>query len=249
MAARADVLGDDGDSAPANWESPLGTPTCIVLVMISAAAPAGARRPRSADPCERSSAPAVLTIVYRRLGSFMPDYREHFGYADGFAQPDIEGAGLPSAARRRRAAERRSVAADPRRRVHPRLPRRGERAARRADPRPALATNGSFLVYRKLHQDVAAFRAQLAPAAQLYPGGRGTARGQDRRALARRHADRPLARSSRPGRSSTDERPQQRLLVRAPTPTACAVPSVPTSAAPTRATACRSRASWSTATV
>ena len=34
-----------------------------------------------------------------------------------------------------------------------------------------LATNGSFLVYRKLHQDVAAFRAQLAQAAQLYPGG------------------------------------------------------------------------------
>jgi deferrochelatase/peroxidase EfeB len=34
-----------------------------------------------------------------------------------------------------------------------------------------FAINASFLVYRKLHQDVAAFRAQLARAADLYPGG------------------------------------------------------------------------------
>ena len=41
-----------------------------------------------------------------------------------------------------------------------------------AAPPPAeLSTNGSFLVYRKLHQDVAAFRTQLADAAKRYPGG------------------------------------------------------------------------------
>ena len=41
-----------------------------------------------------------------------------------------------------------------------------------AAPPPAeLSTNGSYLVYRKLHQDVAAFRKQLAEAAELYPGG------------------------------------------------------------------------------
>ncbi|MGN6815428.1 MAG: Dyp-type peroxidase, partial [Solirubrobacterales bacterium] len=31
--------------------------------------------------------------------------------------------------------------------------------------------NGSFLVYRKLHQDVATFRRQLQEAARFYPGG------------------------------------------------------------------------------
>ena len=40
-----------------------------------------------------------------------------------------------------------------------------------APPPDELSTNGSFLVYRKLHQDVAAFRAQLAEAAAHYPGG------------------------------------------------------------------------------
>lgn len=41
-----------------------------------------------------------------------------------------------------------------------------------AAPPPAeLSTNGSYLVYRKLHQDTAAFRAQLAEAAAHYPGG------------------------------------------------------------------------------
>lgn len=43
-----------------------------------------------------------------------------------------------------------------------------------AAPAPAaLSTNGSFLVYRKLHQNVAAFRRQLAEAARSYPGGEG----------------------------------------------------------------------------
>ena len=37
MAARASLLGDEGLSAPANWEAPLGTPEVHVLVMIAAA--------------------------------------------------------------------------------------------------------------------------------------------------------------------------------------------------------------------
>ena len=40
-----------------------------------------------------------------------------------------------------------------------------------APPPVELSINGSFLVYRKLHQDVAAFRARLAESAALYPGG------------------------------------------------------------------------------
>ncbi len=36
MAARASVLGDEGDNAPANWEAPLGSEDVHILVMISA---------------------------------------------------------------------------------------------------------------------------------------------------------------------------------------------------------------------
>src|SRR5579862_2800650 len=37
MAARASLLGDQGSSAPSNWEAPLGTAEVHVLVMIFAA--------------------------------------------------------------------------------------------------------------------------------------------------------------------------------------------------------------------
>jgi Dyp-type peroxidase family len=169
MAARAGLLGDEELSAPANWEAPFGTPEVHVLVMIAAAheEALNAHDQRIRVSIGRSGG---LSVVYDDLGRFMPDYREHFGYADGFAQPDIEGAGLPS----------QPGDGAPLSGGHWRPIRAGEFILGYPDeenvlpdaPTPdELATNGSFLVYRKLHQDVAAFRAQLARAGQLYPGG------------------------------------------------------------------------------
>src|SRR5206468_3909924 len=40
-----------------------------------------------------------------------------------------------------------------------------------APPAAELTTNASYLVYRKLYQDVAKFRKRLADSAKLYPGG------------------------------------------------------------------------------
>lgn len=169
MAARASLLGDEDLSAPVNWEAPLGTREVHVLVMIAAAhqeaLDAHDRRVRAS--IDRSGG---LTVVYDELGSLMPGNREHFGYSDGFAQPDIEGAGLPSQPgdgaplnggrwRPIRAGEFILGYPDE------------ENVLPNAPTPDRLATNGSFLVYRKLHQDVAAFRDQLARAAQLYPGG------------------------------------------------------------------------------
>ena len=60
-----------------------------------------------------------------------------------------------------------------------------------AAPPPAeLSTNGSYLVYRKLHQDVAAFRKQLADVCQALSGRRRAVGRQDRRTLARRYTTR-----------------------------------------------------------
>lgn len=168
MAARAGLLGDEGDSAPASWEAPLGTPDVHALVMISAAdqQALSAHDGRIRDSIERSGG---LTVVYEDIGKALPDNREHFGYADGFAQPDIEGAGLPS-----QPGDGAPLGGDGWRPI-----RAGEFILGYPDeenvppgaPTPdELAVNGSFLVYRKLRQDVAGFRAQLARAAQLYPG-------------------------------------------------------------------------------
>jgi Dyp-type peroxidase family len=169
MAARADLLGDFGESAPANWEGGLGTPEIHVHVMISAvhrdALAAHDRRLRAA--LERIGG---LTVVYDDVGAALPGGIEHFGFADGFAQPAIEGSGVEPLP-----GQGAPVKDDRWRPIAP-----GEFILGYADeqgvlppaPPPAeLSTNGSYVVYRKLRQDVAAFRQRLADSAKLYPGG------------------------------------------------------------------------------
>jgi Dyp-type peroxidase family len=169
MAARAELLGDVGDSAPSRWESPLGSSDVHMLVMISAtereALADHDRRVRS--EIEQSRGLAVLTDQF---GAALPGGVEHFGFADGFAQPAIEGAGIPSLPGQ----------GAPLRDGHWRPIRAGEfilgypdeeNALPQAPVPDALSTNGTFLVYRKLRQDVATFRARLRESAKLYPGG------------------------------------------------------------------------------
>jgi Dyp-type peroxidase family len=169
MAARAELLGDLGDSAPENWEGGLGTPAIHVLVMISAmsdkALEAHDRRLRTG--IERSGG---LVIVYDDLGAALPGGVEHFGYADGFAQPSIEGSGVPALPGQ--GAVVKGGGWRPVRAGEFILGYLDEEGVLPTAPSPAeLSTNASFLVYRKLYQDAAAFRKRLSDSAKLYPGG------------------------------------------------------------------------------
>jgi Dyp-type peroxidase family len=169
MAARADLLGDTGGSAPVSWEGVLGSPDVHVLVMISAMT-----RDALAAHDERLRAGIAraggLSVVYDDVGAALSGGTEHFGYADGFAQPSIEGSGVPALP-----GQGAPVAGGGWRPI-----RAGEFILGYPDeegvipaaaPPAELTTNGSYLVYRKLYQDVAAFRRQLSESAALYPGG------------------------------------------------------------------------------
>jgi Dyp-type peroxidase family len=168
MASRATVLGDIGESAPENWEAPFRDREGHVLVMVSAkdAAALEARNERVREAADRTGGASVVGF---QLGAALEGGREHFGYADGFAQPAIEDSGfdtLPGQGaldgdgwRPIRAGE--FILGYPDEQGSP-TP---------APPPDSFGVNGSFLVYRKLRQDVAAFRRRLREAAALYPGG------------------------------------------------------------------------------
>jgi Dyp-type peroxidase family len=169
MAARAKLLGDEGESAPENWENGFAASAIHVVVMISATSQDALE---AHDGALRAGIERIggLQIVYDQFGAALPGGVEHFGYADGFAQPSIGGSGV-------RETPGQGAVVDgggwrPIRAGEFILGYPDEEGVLPAAPPPAeLSTNGSYLVFRKLHQDTAAFRRQLAEAAAHYPGG------------------------------------------------------------------------------
>ncbi len=169
MAARAALLGDTGESAPAHWEAGFVDPGVHVLVMISAQ-DAEALRAHDQRLRERIQRSGALSVVADQVGAALPGGTEHFGFVDGFAQPAVEGSGVDALPGQ--GAPGHDGAWRPIRAGEFILGYLDEEGVLPPAPAPApLSNNGSYLVYRKLHQDVAGFRARLAEAAQLYPGG------------------------------------------------------------------------------
>jgi Dyp-type peroxidase family len=174
MCKRAERLGDTGVSAPDKWEKGLGTGDAHVLLTINAQEAADHKRALG-KMREAMDAAGGLEIIYQQDTSLLKGAREHFGYADGFAQPAVEGAsdakapggGVPEKDGRWRALAAGEFVLgypdedsrdDPKRRL-PNAP---------ADP---LGKSGTYMVWRKLYQDVALWRRVLADAAKLYKGG------------------------------------------------------------------------------
>ena len=157
MAARAAVLGDTGTSAPDQWDPGLGTGDAhAVFSIYGSGAPAlDAALARLRGWCAQHRTDEVAVHVADRL----PDRKEHFGYADGMGQPALEGSGDPV----RGAGD---LGAFGQWRGLP----RGEIICGfiddDGDPSPApggtLGHGSTFMVWRKLHEDVATFRTWTA---------------------------------------------------------------------------------------
>ncbi|HEY3142784.1 MAG TPA: hypothetical protein VGJ86_16710, partial [Acidimicrobiales bacterium] len=169
----ADHLGDVGPDSPGGWE-PCGVhdPAAHVLVMVYAAS--AERADAAADDARRTATASGLELIStERLANLIPEpgrypgpappirRMEHFGFADGISQPAVDGAVEPTIVR----GNGTPLDDGGWRTVQPGefvLGYRDEEEAAPPLPSPrALVANGSFLVYRKLAQDVAAFRRML----------------------------------------------------------------------------------------
>lgn len=151
MAARANRLGDVGESSPERWEKPLGSADVhVVLTAVST-------DDTTLESVVVRAGKALhelrgVTAIWRQDCHVLPDEKEPFGFKDGISHPAIEGSGIPG--------------------TNPNeLPlKAGEFVLGYPDeigdgppiPQPdVLGRNGSYIVFRKLHQRVAAFRQYL----------------------------------------------------------------------------------------
>jgi Dyp-type peroxidase family len=164
MAARADRLGDRGPSAPSNWEP--GFDRAHVLVTVSAVDGAHLAAALESVIGEDAEMRAVA-LVHLQRAEALAGGRDHFGFFDGIAQPAIHGSGVaprPGDGQPDGAGGWREVATG-----EVLLGYRDEDGALPAAPRTPFDRNGTFVVYRKLAMDAAAFRRFVVEAG--YPGG------------------------------------------------------------------------------
>ena len=151
MAARAEVLRDFGESSPEKWEKPLGS--ADVHVVLTAVSPDSERLESQLDRARRTYLElSGVTAIWRQDCHVMSGEKEHFGFKDGMSHPAVEGSGIPGT------------------NPHERPLKAGEFVLGYPDemsdapqvPQPEiLGRNGSYVVFRKLHQRVAAFRRYL----------------------------------------------------------------------------------------
>ena len=161
----AQLLDDTGPSAPEHWDPGLGTERTHILVTVNGRK-IGSEAYRAETTRVRACAVRHgLEIVHKQPATALDNRREHFGWADGFGQPSVAGTtwgkkgdGMPLPD-----GTWRDVKA-------------GEFVLGYADEdhqtvsghAASMLRNGTYMVYRKLYQNVAAFRKQLYDDAQKY---------------------------------------------------------------------------------
>lgn len=151
-AARGRALGDTGESAPENWEPPLGSSDVHVVVI--ALAPDAASLERAFLRAQEAFRSLEGTTAIWRQDCYAPAHeREHFGYRDNIGYPAIEGSGLSGSNPLERPLKAGEFV----------LGYRDEMGGFPPAPEPeVLGRNGTYVVFRKLHQRVAEYRQFLA---------------------------------------------------------------------------------------
>ncbi|UJR82917.1 Dyp-type peroxidase [Sandaracinus amylolyticus] len=151
MASRAAALGDTGESAPAHWEKPLGT-SDVHVVLVALAPDRALLEPSIARARDALRALPGVESIWRQDCHALPTEREPFGFRDGISHPAIEGSGVPGSNPEEIPLKAGELV----------LGYRDELGGFPPMPSPdVLGRNGTYVVFRKLHQRVAAFRQYL----------------------------------------------------------------------------------------
>jgi Dyp-type peroxidase family len=150
MAARASELGDTGESSPENWEKPLGSEDVhVVLVAVS---PDEQHLEAALDRArEMYRQMEGITAIWRQNSHALPNEKEPFGFRDGISHPAIEGSGVPGSNPQEQPLKAGEFV----------LGYRDELGGIQKTEPEVLGRNGTYVVFRKLHQRVAEFRRYL----------------------------------------------------------------------------------------
>ena len=178
MEARAGMLGDVDDSAPANWVGPFGAAGNVDGLLILAADAPDALERFARNHTQRMAAHGV-TVVHDETGRVRQDQpgHEHFGFKDGVSQPGIRGLsrrrnpknidqGLPG---QDLLWPGEFVLGYPTQ-IAKADPNADEKGANhnpgpRSTSGPSWTADGSYVVFRRLRQDVPGFHRMLADGA------------------------------------------------------------------------------------
>ena len=151
MAARATLIGDVGESSPERWEQPLGSTD--VHVAVAALSPDPARLEAAAEQARAAHAELPgIDLLWRQDCYQLATGRTSFGFKDGIGQPAVEGSGRPSTNSREQPLKAGEIL----------LGYPDETGELPPMPTPeVLGRNGTYVVFRKLHTKVAAYRQYL----------------------------------------------------------------------------------------
>jgi Dyp-type peroxidase family len=150
MAARASIINDIGENAPANWEYPFGTSDLHVALAVYSKDDKSLEVVLEQARQSHSDLPGI-SLVYHMKFSELPEGRNPFGFKDGLHNPQVEGSGIDPPGYEATVKAGEFIMGYP-----------DENGQTATSPEPeVLRRNGTFIAFRKFHMRVAAFRKYL----------------------------------------------------------------------------------------